>query len=290
MKGIILAAGKGSQLYPMTWAVSKPLLPVYDKPMIYYPLAILLQAGIREILIIIPPGEEGPFYRLLGSGERFGVKILYEVQETPRGIANALIIGEKFVGNDNVCLVLGDNIFYSPNISDYIRKAMTNKKGASIFRYYVKNSLAFRVVELDAEGNVFSLEEKPKRPRSHFAVPGLYFYDNTVIEIVHGLKPSERGELEITDVNKAYFLRGELHVITFDQQLIWLDIRTAEGLLTAAKKIKNLQEKTGQCVACLEEIAYLNGYISKQHLKRYAEKLDSTLYGEHLQRFLANTP
>ncbi len=290
MRGIILAAGKGSRLYPMTCALSKTLLPVYDKPMIYYPLAILLQAGIREILIIIPRGEEGSFYRLLGSGERFGVKILYAVQETPRGIADALMIGENFVGKDNVCLVLGDNIFYSPDISDYMKRAMANKIGASIFGYYVEDPRAFGVVELDAKGKALSLEEKPQKPKSHYAVPGLYFYDNTVMEIVRGLKPSDRGELEITDVNKEYLLRGELSVITFERQLMWLDAGTAEGLLTAAKKIETLQKQTGRYVACLEEISYLNGYISEQQLRRCAKNLGSTLYGEYLQRLLANVP
>ena len=212
MKGIILAAGKGSRLYPMTRPVCKPLLPVYDKPMIYYPLAALLQAGIRDILIIIPPGEEGPFYRLLGSGGRFGVNITYEVQEVARGIADALLIGSQFIGDDSVCLVLGDNIFYSPNFQNYLDRAVQMKSGACVFGYYVDDPRAFGVVEFDGQGRAISIEEKPRYPKSNYIIPGLYFYDNSVMEIARGLKPSARGELEITDVNIEYMKRGQLHV------------------------------------------------------------------------------
>ena len=212
MKGIILAAGKGSRLYPMTRPVCKPLLPVYDKPMIYYPLAALLQAGIRDILIIIPPGEEGPFYRLLGSGGRFGVNITYEVQEVARGIADALLIGSQFIGDDSVCLVLGDNIFYSPNFQDCLDRAVQQKSGACVFGYYVDDPRAFGVVEFDDQGRAISIEEKPRYPKSNYIIPGLYFYDNSVMEIARGLKPSARGELEITDVNIEYMKRGQLHV------------------------------------------------------------------------------
>ena len=281
MKGIILAAGKGSRLYPMTRPICKPLLPVYDKPMIYYPLAVLLQAGIRDILIIIPPGEEGPFYRLLGSGGRLGVNITYEVQEVARGIADALLIGEQFIGSDDVCLVLGDNIFYSPDFPNYLEQALALKQGACVFGYYVEDSRAFGVVEFDEQGRAVSIEEKPRYPKSNYIVPGLYFYDNSVMEIAHNLKPSARGE--ITDVNLEYLRREQLHVVKLDKDFVWLDAGTAENLLDSAQAVKQVQDETGRYIACLEEIAYQRGYISRQTLMRHASDLDKTLYGQYLQ-------
>ena len=283
MKGIILAAGKGSRLYPMTRPVCKPLLPVYDKPMIYYPLAVLLQAGIRDILIIIPPGEEGPFYRLLGSGGRFGVNITYEVQEVARGIADALLIGEQFIGKDDVCLVLGDNIFYSPRFEDYLSRAQAHREGACVFGYYVDDPRAFGVVEFDEQGHAVSIEEKPREPKSNYIVPGLYFYDNAVMDIAHNLKPSARGELEITDVNREYLRRGKLSVVKLDRDFVWLDAGTAESLLYSAQEVKRVQEETGRYIACLEEIAYRRGYLSRQALLRHASDLGKTLYGQYLQ-------
>lgn len=283
MKGIILAAGKGSRLYPMTKPVCKPLLPVYDKPMIYYPLAVLMQAGIRDIMIIIPPGEEGPFYRLLGSGARFGVNIRYEVQETARGIADALLIGEQFVGNDKVCLVLGDNIFHSLDFERYLHLAADTKQGACVFGYYVHDPRAFGVVEFDEQGSAVSIEEKPRFPKSNYIIPGLYFYDNQVMEIAHGLKPSARGELEITDVNLEYLRRGALHVVKLDRDFVWLDAGTADNLLISAQAVKRAQDEAGRYIACLEEIAFSRGYITAEQLHALGGELAQTLYGQYLQ-------
>ena len=284
MKGIILAAGKGSRLYPMTRPVCKPLLPVYDKPMIYYPLAVLLQAGIRDILIIIPPGEEGPFYRLLGSGGRFGVNITYEVQDVARGIADALLIGRQFVGTDDVCLVLGDNIFYSPDFACYLDKALASVgNGACVFGYYVDDPRAFGVVEFDEQGHAVSIEEKPRYPKSNYIIPGLYFYDNDVMEIAHNLTPSARGELEITDVNLEYLRRGKLHVVKLDRDFVWLDAGTADNLLSSGLEVKRVQDETGRYIACLEEIAYQRGYIDHKTLMRHAAELNKTLYGRYLE-------
>lgn len=283
MKGIILAAGKGSRLYPMTRPVCKPLLPVYDKPMIYYPLAALLQAGIRDILIIIPPGEEGPFYRLLGSGGRFGVNITYEVQEVARGIADALLIGSQFIGDDSVCLVLGDNIFYSPNFQSYLDRAVQMKSGACVFGYYVDDPRAFGVVEFDGQGRAISIEEKPRYPKSNYIIPGLYFYDNSVVEIARNLEPSARGELEITDVNLEYMRREQLHVVKLDRDFVWLDAGTADSLLYSAQEVKRVQDATGRYIACLEEIAYRRGYIDQKTVLRHAAELDKTLYGRYLE-------
>lgn len=283
MKGIILAAGRGSRLYPMTRPICKPLLPVYDKPMIYYPLAVLMQAGIRDIMIIIPPSEEGPFYRLLGNGSKWGVNISYEVQEVPRGIADAFLVGEHFVGNDSVCLVLGDNIFYSPDIEQIMSNAgKINEKGATVFGYYVEDPRAFGVVEFDENGNALSIEEKPRFPKSNYIIPGIYFYDNQVIEIAHSLKPSARGELEITDVNIEYLKRNQLHVIKLDDNFTWLDAGTADNLLEAAREVKNVQDETGRYIACLEEIAFKRNYISQEDLNSLADKLKQTLYGQYL--------
>ncbi len=283
MKGIILAAGKGSRLYPMTRPVCKPLLPVYDKPMIYYPLAVLLEAGIRDILIIIPPGEEGPFYRLLGSGGRLGVNITYEVQEVARGIADALLIGSQFIGNDDVCLVLGDNIFYSPKFGGYLNKALQRPDGACVFGYYVDDPRAFGVVEFDHEGRAVSIEEKPRYPKSNYIIPGLYFYDNSVVDIARNLEPSARGELEITDVNIEYMRRGQLHVVKLDRDFVWLDAGTADSLLYSAQEVKRVQDQTGRYIACPEEIAYRRGYIDQKTVLRHAAELDKTLYGRYLE-------
>ena len=284
MKGIILAAGKGSRLYPMTRPTCKPLLPVYDKPMIYYPLAVLMQAGIKDILIIIPPGEEGPFYRLLGNGARWGVNISYEVQEVARGIADALLIGERFIGGDSVCLVLGDNIFHSLSIEKLLSRAVrkAHEGGATVFGYYVANPRAFGVVEFDEEGRAISIEEKPRLPKSNYIIPGLYFYDNNVIEIARGLKPSARGELEISDVNLEYLRRNQLHVINLDRDFVWLDAGTADNLLSAGQAVKRVQDETGRYVACLEEIAYNRGYIDVDDLHRLGHELEQTLYGQYL--------
>lgn len=283
MKGIILAAGKGSRLYPMTRPVCKPLLPVYDKPMIYYPLAVLLEAGIRDILIIIPPGEEGPFYRLLGSGGRLGVNITYEVQEVARGIADALLIGSQFIGSDDVCLVLGDNIFYSPKFGGYLNKALQRPDGACVFGYYVDDPRAFGVVEFDNEGRAVSIEEKPRYPKSNYIIPGLYFYDNSVVDIARNLEPSARGELEITDVNIEYMRRGQLHVVKLDRDFVWLDAGTADSLLYSAQEVKRVQDQTGRYIACPEEIAYRRGYIDQKTVLRHAAELDKTLYGRYLE-------
>ena len=283
MKGIILAAGKGSRLYPMTRQVCKPLLPVYDKPMIYYPLAVLMEAGIREILIIIPPGEEGPFYRLLGNGSQWGVNISYEVQEAPRGIADAFLVGERFIGCDSVCLVLGDNIFHSLDMDRILRGAARHAdEGATVFGYYVEDPRAFGVVEFDDAGNALSIEEKPRFPKSHYIIPGIYFYDNQVIDIARSLKPSARGELEITDVNLEYLRRDQLHVIRLDRDFTWLDAGNADNLLDAGQAVKQVQDHTGRYIACLEEIAYLRGYIGEEDLHRLAGKLGQTLYGQYL--------
>lgn len=285
MKGIILAAGKGSRLYPMTRPVCKPLLPVYDKPMIYYPMAVLMQAGIREILVIIPPGEEGPFYRLLGNGSQWGVNISYAVQEVARGIADAMLVGERFIGDDSVCLVLGDNIFHSLSFEQKLARAARQVDadgGATVFGYYVEDPRAFGVIEFDEDGQAISIEEKPRFPKSNYIVPGLYFYDNQVIDIVHGLRPSARGELEITDVNLAYLRRSQLHVITLDRDFTWLDAGTADNLLTAGQAVKNVQDHTGRYIGCLEEIAYMRGYIDVDDLHRLGSQLSQTLYGQYL--------
>lgn len=267
----------------MTKPICKPLLPVYDKPMIYYPLATLLQAGIRDILIIIPPGEEGPFYRLLGSGARFGIRITYEVQETARGIADALLIGEHFIGDDRVCLALGDNIFHSLDFEKYLTQAASFEEGACVFGYYVPDPRSFGVIEFDEQGAAISIEEKPRFPKSNYIIPGLYFYDNTVMQIAKNLKPSARGELEITDVNLAYLQKGQLNVVKLDRDFIWLDAGTADNLLTSAQAVKQAQDETGRYIACLEEIAYRRRYISYQTLQRHAADLEQTLYGRYLQ-------
>lgn len=281
MKGIILAAGKGTRLYPMTKPVCKPLLPVYDKPLLYYPLAVRLQAGIREVLIIVPPGEEESFRALLGDGSDLGIHIEYKVQTVARGIADAFLVGEDFIGDDNVCLLLGDNIFHCSNFEDVLEQAKKKEEGAVVFGYWVEDPRPFGVVEFDDQGQAISIEEKPAQPKSNYIIPGLYFYDNQVVEIAKGLKLSARGELEITDVNLEYLRRGQLSVIPFEKGLTWLDAGTADSLLEAAEIIKALQ-KSGQYVACLEELAYERRFITKEKLQEIAKKLEMTRYGKYL--------
>ena len=282
MKGIILAGGKGTRLYPMTKAVSKQLLPIYDKPLIYYPLSILLLAGIREILIISTP-EDTPLYeKLLGDGSQIGVSLSYKVQNTPRGLADAFILGAEFIGNDSVCLILGDNIFYGKDMTRILNEAMGNKTGATIFGYPVKDPRSFGVVEFDGKNNVISIEEKPQNPKSKYAVPGLYFYDNRVVEIAKNVKPSARGEIEITSVNNAYLAMGQLKVQLMGRGMAWLDTGSPEGMLKAAQFVETVQTLQGFYVSCIEEIAWRRGFISAEQLKTIGESLKMTDYGKYL--------
>ena len=283
MKGIVLAAGKGTRLYPMTKPVCKPLLPVYDKPLIYYPLAILMQAGISEILVIVPPGETATFQALLGRGEQFGLRLSYAEQPVARGIADALLIGKEFVGNDQVCLVLGDNIFYAPTLGATLKRAAANNSGATVFGYWVEDPRPFGVVEFDKDGRAISIEEKPRHPKSNYIVPGLYFYDHQVMEIASHLKPSARGELEITDVNLEYLRRGQLHVIPLEKNFTWLDAGTADSLLEAGKTIQQIQADTGRYVGCLEELALYEGWVTEEQVHATGDELSMTLYGKYLQ-------
>ena len=282
MKGIILAGGSGTRLYPITKAISKQINPIYDKPMIYYPLSILMLAGIREILIISTPRDLPLFKELLGSGKDFGVRFEYAIQEKPNGLAEAFMIGEKFIGNDSCALVLGDNIFYGHGLTGILKEAEARKEGATIFGYYVPNPKDFGVVEFDKDGKVLSLEEKPQNPKSNYAVPGLYFYDNTVIEKAKKVKPSKRGELEITSINKMYLQEEKLHVVNFGRGMAWLDTGTHDALLEAANFVKTIQSRQGVMVACLEEIAYRNGWISKEKVLELAKPLMKSKYGEYL--------
>lgn len=284
MKGIILAGGAGTRLYPLTRSISKQILPVYDKPMIYYPLSVLMLAGIRDILIINAPKESAAFQELLGDGAALGLRIEYAVQEEPRGLAEAFIIGEDFIGDDNVCLILGDNIFYGGGITPAVQSAAALEHGAVIFGYSVPNPEAFGVVEFDREGRVVSIEEKPRHPKSSYAVPGLYFYDNDVVAIAKSIRPSKRGELEITDVNMAYLRRGDLRLKLFGRGLAWLDTGTHGSLLEAANFVSIVQKRQGMYVACIEEIAYRMGYISASQLVALAQPLLRTDYGKYLLR------
>ena len=282
MKGIILAGGKGTRLYPMTQAVSKQLLPIYDKPLIYYPLSILLLASIREILIISTP-EDTPLYKkLLGDGSRIGVRLHYKVQESPRGLADAFILGEDFIGDDSVCLVLGDNVFYGHGLTTLLQRAMANKTGATVFGYPVHDPRPFGVVEFDKDRNVLSIEEKPSFPKSNYAVPGLYFYDNRVVEIARSIKPSARGEIEITAINNAYLKMQQLKVVLMQRGIAWLDTGSPKGMLQAAEFVETVQERQGFYVSCIEEIAWRRGLISTAQLRALGEELWMTDYGQYL--------
>ena len=283
MKGIVLAAGKGTRLYPMTKPVCKPLLPVYDKPLIYYPLAALMQAGVSDILVIVPPGEEAAFSALLGNGQQFGLNIYYAVQTVARGIADALLIAESFARGDQVCLILGDNIFHALTLERTLKKAAQQNEGATVFGYWVENPSPFGVVEFDETGRAISIEEKPKHPKSNYIIPGLYFYDQQAMEIARNLKPSARGELEITDVNLEYLRRGQLQVIPLEKGFTWLDAGTADSLLDAAQTIKELQERTGRYIGCLEELVFAEGWISREQVHNMGRELGKTLYGKYLQ-------
>jgi glucose-1-phosphate thymidylyltransferase len=286
VKGIVLAGGSGTRLYPMTRGVSKQLLPIYDKPMIYYPLSTLMLAGIRELLIITTPHEQEQFERLLGTGDHLGVEIQYAAQPKPEGLAQAFIIGREFVGGDNVALILGDNVYHGDNMSQSLQDAARREKGATVFGYQVKDPERYGVVEFGPDGKAISLEEKPLKPKSSWAVTGLYFYDNDVLEIARALKPSDRGELEITDVNVAYLKAGLLRVERLGRGVAWLDTGTCESLSQASNFIQTLQERQGLMVACLEEIAYRMGYVDAATIARIAESMKGNEYGKYLLRML----
>ena len=281
MKGIILAAGKGTRLYPITRPICKPLLPVYDKPMIYYPLNLLMTAGIQDILVIVPPDDMDPFVNLLGDGSQLGVHIEYIEQKVQRGIADAFIIGADFIGSNSVCLALGDNIFYGPAFRGKLREAMSYTEGASIFGYYVSDPRAFGVVEFDRDGKAISIEEKPSRPKSNYIVPGLYFYDNHVVDIARQVKPSARGELEITSVNNAYLNYGMLHVVKLGEEFSWFDAGSADSLYDAAGEIRAAQ-RSGKMLGCPEETALRNGWITTEQMLELAGKMEKTRYGQYL--------
>jgi glucose-1-phosphate thymidylyltransferase len=286
MKGIILAGGSGTRLYPSTKAISKQIIPIYDKPMIYYPLSVLMLAGIKEILIISTPRDITVFQELLEDGSYLGLNIKYAVQESPNGLAEAFIIGEKFIGNDNVALVLGDNVFYGYGFSKRLESAVNRKEGATIFGYHVSDPESFGVVDFDESGKVISIEEKPESPKSNYAVPGLYFYDNEVVSIAKSIKPSARGELEITAVNNVYLESGKLNVELFGRGMAWLDTGTHRGLLEAANFVEAVQSRQGQYIACIEEIAYRKGFIDKKQLLELAESMSKIEYGKYLKEIV----
>lgn len=286
MKGIILAGGKGTRLYPMTISVSKQILPIYDKPMIYYPLSVLLMSGIKDILIISTPRDIKLYEELLGDGSKLGINIEYKVQQNAAGIGEAFIIGEDFIGNDSVCLVLGDNVFFGQAFQDILNKATKLEDGGYIFAYPIDNPTEFGVVEFDEDGNVISLEEKPKNPKSDYAVPGLYFYDNNVVKIAKKLKPSNRGELEITDINNEYLKNKKLKVLTLGRGFAWLDTGTPSGMLKASNFVSTVQERQGMYISCIEEIAWRQGFIDDEQLRKIGNELKKVQYGKYLLNLL----
>lgn len=288
MKGIILAGGKGTRLYPMTKVVSKQLLPIYDKPLIYYPLSILMLAMIRDILIISTPEAIEQYRQLFGDGKQIGLDIQYAIQKEPKGLADAFIIGEKFIGKDSVCLILGDNVFYGQNMTPTLQQALKHQDGAVIFGYPVKNPIEFGVVEFDNTGKVISLEEKPKKPKSNYAIPGLYFYDNNVIEIAKNVKPSARGEIEITSINNEYLNRGKLYVSLMGRGMTWLDTGTPSGMIQASEFVQTIQERQGFYISCIEEIAWRKGFISTNQLMKLGKELEKTEYGQYLMSLATN--
>lgn len=290
MKGIILAGGSGTRLYPVTMGVSKQLLPVYDKPMIYYPLSVLMLAGIRDVLIITTPEDQAGFQRALGDGSRFGIQLSYAVQPSPDGLAQAFIIGEDFIGDDSVCLVLGDNIFYGQSFSEQLKTAASRESGATVFGYLVKDPERFGVVEFDQDGKALSIEEKPVEPKSSYAVTGLYFYDNDVVDIAKQVTPSHRGELEITSVNQAYLERGDLNAELLGRGFAWLDTGTHESLLEAQMFVQTIENRQGLKIACLEEIGFNQGWLSAERLQEEGEKLAKTGYGQYLLSLLNSPP